>query len=137
MGVDWAKMLEFITACGTIDLPVWQFKGSDKPQGKGLMIVKHGQGFSIRGGDEQLSMPTSIVALEDRIRDGTITIDDNPVTISCHANAKLDKDGQGNRAFNKKASRGRIDGVITQAMGAGAAGFKISRKNSKPGVIVL
>lgn len=136
MAVDWAKMAEFITACETIDLPVWQFKGSDKPQGKGLMIVKHAQGLSVRGGDEQLSMPTSIVAMEDRMRDSTITIDDNPVTISCHANAKLIKDGQGNRAFDKKQSRGRIDGIVTQAMGVGAAGFK-TPKAKTPGVILL
>lgn len=137
---DPAKIVEFTTACADIDLPVWAFKGSDKPAGKGLMMVRHAQGLAVRFTEEQLSMPGSVVALEDRLREATITIDDNPITVSCHANAKLIKDGQGNRAFDKKQSRGRIDGVITQAMGVGAAGFKIGRKESvysKRGAIVL
>jgi phage terminase large subunit-like protein len=40
----------------------------------------------------------------------------------CAANAALIEDGMKNRAFDKKRSRGRIDGIVTIAMGVGAAG---------------
>lgn len=43
------------------------------------------------------------------------------MTYSCAANAHLDADGQENRAFDKKRSRGRIDGIVTIAMSVGAA----------------
>ena len=71
--------------------------------------------------DRQLVMPRSVERLEDRILNGTITVDASPVTYACAANAFVDNDGQGNRAFDKKRSRGRIDGVVTLAMAVGAA----------------
>ena len=52
---------------------------------------------------------------------GCVTIDNSPVTYSCAANAALDSDGMLNRCFDKKRSRGRIDGLVTIAMGVGAA----------------
>jgi phage terminase large subunit-like protein len=66
-------------------------------------------------------MPTSIEKLEDHVLDGTITIDDSPVTYMCAANAYVDRDGQDNRCFDKARSRGRIDGLVTTAMVVGAA----------------
>jgi phage terminase large subunit-like protein len=39
----------------------------------------------------------------------------------CAGNAMVEADGQGNRMFDKKKSRGRIDGLVTLAMGVGAA----------------
>ncbi len=66
-------------------------------------------------------MPTSITKTEDAILDKRITIDDSPVTYSCAAATEMIFDGQGNRAFDKKKSRGRIDGMVTIAMGVGAA----------------
>ncbi len=83
--------------------------------------MKHAQGTRIMFEDRQLCMPHSIKRTEDRILDGRIVIDSSPVTYSCAANAALDADGQGNRAFNKKRSRGRIDGMVTIAMAVGAA----------------
>jgi phage terminase large subunit-like protein len=66
----------------------------------------------------------SIERLEDRVLKKTITIDNSPVTYMCAANAALIEDGMKNRAFDKKRSRGRIDGIVTIAMGAGAADAK-------------
>ena len=66
-------------------------------------------------------MPRSIVRLEDRVLAKTITIEASPVTQSCAANAKVESDGQENRCFDKKRSRGRIDGMVTIAMAVGAA----------------
>jgi phage terminase large subunit-like protein len=87
----------------------------------GLKLVSHGQGKRIVFEDKALCMPRSVERLEDRILARTIDIDNSPVTYMCAGNALLDADGQGNRAFDKKRSRGRIDGMVTVAMVAGSA----------------
>lgn len=119
--VDPAFISSFMDACAEVGLQVWLYGGPDKPQGRGLKIVAHGQGTRIIFEDRQLCMPHSITRTEDAILDERIIIDNSPVTYSCAANAAIDADGQGNRAFNKKKSRGRIDGMVTTAMAVGAA----------------
>lgn len=121
MAFDVAGMADFIAACEQIGFPVWKYAGPDKPTGVGLKLVSHAQGTRVVFEDKQLTMPRSIERLEDRILAKTITIDASPVTYSCAANAAIDTDGQKNRAFDKKRSRGRIDGMVTIAMGVGAA----------------
>lgn len=118
---DPAQMADFEEACQLIGLPFWKFEGPDKPAGVGLKLVRHAQGKQIRFEGKQHCMPRSIERLEDRILKGTIVIDQSPVTYSCASNAALDSDGLENRAFDKKKSRGRIDGIVTTAMGVGAA----------------
>lgn len=118
---DPAKMADFETACETIGFPAWRFKNADEPAGKGLKMVSHAQGKRVVFEDRQYCMPRSIQRFEDRILTNRIVIDNSPVTYSCAANAALDDDAQGNRCFDKKRSRGRIDGIVTCAMGAGAA----------------
>lgn len=121
LAFDAAFMADFEASCVEIGLPVWRFQGPDKPAGSGLKLVSHAQGTKVLFQDRQLCMPTSITKLEDAILEQRITIDDSPVTYSCAANTELISDGQSNRAFDKKKSRGRIDGMVTIAMGAGAA----------------
>ncbi len=118
---DPAYISSFMDACAEVGLEVWLYGGPDKPVGRGLKIVAHAQGPRIVFEDRQLCMPHSITRTEDAILDQRIVIDDSPVTYSCAANAAIDADGQGNRAFNKKRSRGRIDGMVTTAMAVGAA----------------
>jgi phage terminase large subunit-like protein len=118
---DPAQMADFEAACEEIGLEAWRFRGPKEPQGSGLRMVAHAQGTRVMFDDRQYCMPRSIERLEDRILKKTITIENSPVTYSCAANAALIEDGQKNRAFDKKRSRGRIDGVVTIAMGAGAA----------------
>jgi phage terminase large subunit-like protein len=121
--VDAALLASFITACAEVGLEVWRYEGPGKPEGRGLKIVAHAQGTRVMFEDRQLCMPHSITRTEDHILEGPdkIVIDASPVTYSCAANAAIDADGQGNRAFNKKRSRGRIDGMVTVAMAVGAA----------------
>ncbi len=119
--VDPAMLTAFTDACDEVGLAWWLWEGPGKPEGRGMKIVKHAQGTRIMFEDRQLCMPHSITRTEDRILEGRILIDSSPVTYSCAANSVLDEDGQGNRAFNKKRSRGRIDGMVTIAMGVGAA----------------
>lgn len=118
---DPAKMADFETACDDIGFPAWRFRGPDEPAGKGLKMIAHAQGKRVMFEDRQYCMPRSITRLEDRILSKRITIDDSPVTYMCAANAAIDADGMENRCFDKKRSRGRIDGLVTIAMGVGAA----------------
>lgn len=119
--VDPAFIAGFMDACAEVGLQVWLYAGPDKPEGRGLKIVAHAQGKRVMFEDRQLCMPHSITRTEDRILEQRIVIDASPVTYSCAANTTLDFDGQGNRAFDKKRSRGRIDGMVTIAMAVGAA----------------
>lgn len=121
LAFDPAQIADFEAACEEIGLPAWRFRGPDEPEGIGLKMVSHAQGTRVMFEDRQYCMPRSIERLEDRILKKTITIDQSPVTYSCAANAALISDGQINRAFDKKRSRGRIDGLVTIAMGVGAA----------------
>jgi phage terminase large subunit-like protein len=63
-----------------------------------------------------------------------IVIDASPVTYSCAANAAIDQDGQDNRCFDKKRSRGRIDGMVTVAMSVGAATNEFDGEKNGPSV---
>lgn len=121
LAFDPAGIADFMAACEEIGLPVWRYMGPDKPQGQGLKLISHAQGTRVMFEDRQLCMPRSIERLEDRILTQTITIDASKVTYSCAANAQLITDGQKNRAFDKKKARGRMDGLVTIAMAAGAA----------------
>lgn len=125
---DPAKMADFEAACDEIGFPAWRYKGPNEAEGTGLKMVSHAQGLRVVFQDRQHCMPRSIEKLEDRILKKTITIDDSPVTYSCAANAALLEDGMKNRCFDKKRSRGRIDGLVTIAMGAGAADNSLEAK---------
>lgn len=121
LAFDPAGIGDFIKACDDVGLDVWRFEGADKPEGRGLKLVPHAQGTRVIFEDKQLCMPRSIERLEDAILHKRITVDNSPVTYSCAANAALIEDGMKNRAFDKKRSRGRIDGLVTLAMATGAA----------------
>lgn len=121
LAFDPAGIGDFIAACEEVGLSVWRWHGKDKPQGHGLKIVSHAQGTKVVFEDRQLCMPRSVEKLEDKILKKGITVDASPVTYACAANAAVISDGQKNRAFDKKRSRGRIDGIVTLAMATGAA----------------
>jgi phage terminase large subunit-like protein len=118
---DPAHMADFIHACGVIGLPVWLYEGPGEPEGVGLKMVRHAQGTRVLFEDKQHCMPRSVERLEDCILHGRVVIDASPVTTACASNAVLVSDAQKNRAFDKKKSRGRIDGLVTIAMAVGAA----------------
>ncbi len=121
LAFDVAGMADFISACDQIGFEVWRWKGENEEQGSGLKMMSHAQGTRVMFEDRQLCMPRSIERLEDRILTRGITVDASPVTYSCAANAQIIADGQKNRAFDKRKSRGRIDGMVTLAMATGAA----------------
>jgi phage terminase large subunit-like protein len=138
LAFDPAGIADFIAACEMIGFPVWRYEGPDKPEGNGLKLVSHAQGKLVRFEDKQLTMPRSIERLEDRILKREVVIDASPVTYACAANAMVDSDGQGNRCFDKKRSRGRIDGMVTVAMAVGAATNEFGAKpETKPELVLL
>lgn len=121
LAFDPAGMGDFIAACEHIGFAVWRFKGPEEPEGIGLKLVAHAQGTRVVFEDRQLCMPRSVERLEDRVLQATITVENSPVTYWCAGNAHVMADGMKNRAFDKSRSRGRIDGLVTLAMGVGAA----------------
>lgn len=126
LAFDVAGMADFIAACERNGFPVWKYEGPDKPGGKGFKLVAHAQGPMRKFEGKQLVMPVSIEKLEDRILQKTITIEASPVTYFCAGNTFVNNDGLANRFFDKKRSRGRIDGIVTLAMAVGAASFEMS-----------
>lgn len=132
LAFDPAGIADFKAACEDIGFEVWIYEGPDKPEGSGLKLIKHNQGKRRVFEDRQLTMPTSVERLEDRILEGSITIDDCPVTRMCAANAIIDTDGQDNRCFDKARSRGRIDGIVTNAMAVGAAHMPVKAAPTSP-----
>nr|WP_279380452.1 terminase TerL endonuclease subunit [Polymorphobacter multimanifer] len=141
LAFDVYKISQFIEASERIGFAVWRYLGEDKkPIGgaatRGLMLVGHGQGLRISFQGRELSMPVSCEALDERLRNGTLLIDNNPINTACSANAVPISDATGNWAFDKARSRGRIDGLITITMGVGAAAMKLP-KPKRAGVILL
>lgn len=127
--VDPAYMSDFIAACDQIGLQVWRYMGPEEPAGAGLKIVTHSQGTRIAFEDRQLCMPHSISRMTDKILKRQILIDANKMTDVCASNTILISDGTGNQAFDKRRSRGRIDGMVSKAMAVGAS--KSERKGKR------
>jgi phage terminase large subunit-like protein len=127
LAYDVANLIYFEEACERVGFATWRWQGADKKQGIGLKMMPHGQGTrrNFTADKQQLSMPASIEALEDALRLGTAIIDDSPVSYACAANAAVVTDAVMNRSFDKKKSRGRIDGLVTKAMAHGAATMQL------------
>ncbi len=94
----------------------------DKKQpGEGLMLLRHGQGFSGGASDSTLWMPRSIGAIEDAVLKGRLRVKYNPVLRWNSASAVLASDATDNRKWEKRKSTGRIDGIVALSMAIGAA----------------
>jgi len=130
LAVDSAFITEFMAACDDLNFPVWLYEGPDEPEGVGLKIVRHAQGKRVVFEDKMLCMPKSIERTEDHVLNGNIIIDINRLTTICASNTIVDADAQGNRMFDKKKSKGRIDGMVTIAMAVGAATADVEVKSS-------
>lgn len=128
MAFDNAQMEDFLSACDDVGLEAWiDDRPRDEngvprgPEGAGLRLIRHGQGFSGYQSTHALWMPRSIGAVEDRIMKGKIRIRRSPVLRWNSASAVLQLDPQGNRKWDKRKSTGRIDGMVAATMAVGAA----------------
>lgn len=92
-------------------------------RGRGLRMVRHGQGFSGGASESTLWMPRSITVLEDAILHGRFGWQKNPVLNHCSASVVLEADAQGNKKWNKRKSTGRIDGIVAVCQAVGLAEY--------------
>lgn len=87
-----------------------------------LGMVEHPQGFR-RAPDNPLWMPNSVQELENRIVEGKIRFNLNPLLRYnvMQTVIRPDPAGTDNKIFDKRKSRARIDGIVSAAMGVGTA----------------
>jgi phage terminase large subunit-like protein len=100
-----------------------------------LRLVPHGQGY-FRSSDKEakekakvankepppdLWMPRSIELLEDLVMKGLLRVQYNPCLRWNSASAVLESDAKNNRIFNKRNSKGKIDGLVALAQAIGLA----------------
>jgi phage terminase large subunit-like protein len=76
-----------------------------------LPLVEFGQGFR--------DMAPAIDTLETLLLNEQMAHGGHPVLTMCMANAKIERDGAGNRKMSKHKATGRIDGAVALAMAAG------------------
>jgi phage terminase large subunit-like protein len=139
LAVDIAGIDDFLDACAyeTVNFKCYRWRGEKEPMKEGLPFVSHAQGKRVAFEDRQLCMPRSIERTEDIILNKGISIDASPVTYFCASNVKIDMDAQANKCFDKQRSRGRIDGMVTIAMGVGAATTPLKIRRRERGLITV
>lgn len=110
-----------------------------------IELVPHAQGYR-KADDEKVEqhnknlkpgekprmamwMPRSVEILESAVSDGRLRVKRNPCLTFNSACAVLVPDPKDNRIFDKRKSRGRIDGIVTNAM---ALGFLAEGEPPKP-----
>ena len=120
LAFDPAHSVEFRKACERIDFKTWIWKEGET-KGQGLKMVVHSQGRMGMHSKQLLWMPRSIQLLEDCVLRGDIVIERSPITTWCSGNAAVESDAQNNRWLIKHRQRGRIDGLVSIAMGVGVA----------------
>lgn len=74
----------------------------------GLLLVNHGQGFR--------DMTPTVEALSTVVTNKTLQVHRNPVLTMCSANAVITSGPAEEKKFDKRKSRGRIDGIVALAM---------------------
>lgn len=121
MAFDQAHVQDFLDAAAEDGFAVWEYRGPGEPIGAGLKMIRHAQGVRGLHSERMLWMPRSVQAFEDAILSAAITIEESALTTWCAANSAVVIDPAGNRFFDKKRSRGRIDGMVALAMAIGAA----------------
>lgn len=146
MAIDAAKIEDLLREFTRVNFDYWVYAGPDEPSGNGLKIVKHKQGLQVsfkdygqENGDKEkaqtsasdhLCMPTSITQIEDHMLNKTVMIDSNKLTTICASNTVVRTDGMNNKMFDKKKSRGRIDGMVTIAMAVGSATSEMNAEST-------
>ena len=128
LAFDQALIEDFERGCDEVGFDAWiDDRKPDatgvvrEPPGKGLRLIRHGQGFAGYQSVTNLWMPRSISTLEERIVAGGVIIRRNPVLRWNSASAVLQADAQGNRKWDKRKATGRIDGMVAVTMAVGLA----------------
>lgn len=99
----------------------WIWDGPESPEQPGLRLVRHSQGFRGATTQSSLWMPKSVNDLEEVVLEGTLKVRWNPALTYASASAILKSDAAGNRMWDKRESRGRIDPIVALSMAVGLA----------------
>jgi phage terminase large subunit-like protein len=118
---DQAQIEDFIKACDNIGFDVWRYEGKDQPEGQGLKLIRHGQGFAGYNSEHTMWMPRSVNDFEECIIKDNLNVKPNPVLTWNAASAVLLSDPSGNRKWDKRKATGRIDGIVSASMAVAAA----------------
>lgn len=90
-------------------------------EGVNVKLIPHGQGT--------LGMTAAIETLEDDLLERRLRHGMHPVLTWCCANVKVVTDPANGRKFDKRRSKGRIDGLVALAM---AENMRVSSKEREP-----
>lgn len=117
------RLNELLEKLASVDCPAWLWEGPDSHHLDGLRVVKHGQGFGGGASKAKLWMPKSISDLESALLagPGKLQVEENPVLRWNAASAVTAEDAQENKKWEKRKSRGRIDGIVALCQGVGMA----------------
>lgn len=117
---DQWRVEDFQRELDNVGVDSWIWEGPDKPEGQGLRLIRHAQGFSGGASESSLWMPRSITTLEDAVLHGRLRVRFNPCLRWNSASAVLEQDPAGNKKWEKRKSTGRIDGIVCLSMAVGA-----------------
>jgi phage terminase large subunit-like protein len=120
---DQWRIDDFLRELDASGVEAWAWQGPGKPDGVGLRLIGHGQGFGGGSSERTLWMPRSISVIEEAVMSGKLRVRLNPVLRWNSASALLDSDASGNKKWDKRKSTGRIDGIVALCMGVGAAAW--------------
>ena len=109
-------MAELLSDCevAALGFDRWRFDLLKKELdeiGLDLPLLPFGQGFK--------DMAPAIDRLEELLLNEQLAHGAHPVLTMCMANARIERDGAGNRKMNKAKATGRIDGAVALAMAVG------------------
>jgi phage terminase large subunit-like protein len=121
LAFDQWRIEDFQRSLDEIGLESFIWEGPDKPEGQGLRMVRHAQGYGGGASVSSLWMPRSITAIEELVLSGKLRVRYNPVLRWNSASAVLEQDATGNKKWEKRKSTGRIDGIVALCMAIGAA----------------
>jgi phage terminase large subunit-like protein len=80
----------------------------DIEKANGLILANHGQGFK--------DMTPAVESITEVVSNKKLRVKRNPVLTMCSANAVVTSGASEEKKFDKRKSRGRIDGVVALAM---------------------
>lgn len=99
-------------------------------EGIEVHLVEHPQGFR-RAPETPLWMPGSLLVLENLIKEGKLRVRVNPVLRWNAASAVTRESPNGDRCFDKRKSRARIDGVVALAQAVGLAASRVEKPKER------
>lgn len=131
LAFDPYRIHDFQRALDEEGVDSWLYEGPDQQPGTGIRLVKHGQGYAGGASEKDLWMPRSIEKLEELVLNGKLRVRWNPVLTWCSASAVFQTDPHNNRKWDKRGSKGKIDGIVALTM---AVGLLFSETEQKPSV---